>query len=237
MTIGVCIMRKENEKAMVIAYSWYIHKLDRYTYSNNYYLLSVCPTNIEMSVSQWYRWHTNDTPHSSPSPLSDMEETHGRHVFNLYQKLRENRLPVELKLWSSQHGAEHFVLSNLPHTNSSQWCWQQNSRVPPPPNTKSRTAKVGRRERRWRIKEWTEERQRTDAHLTDPSTDRPTNGIQPKNTTASDRKIVQQADSVPCLGKKFSMMPSDRIAVRDPVHWTPAECVPDHRKSENHQEY
>ena len=116
MTIGVCIMRKENEKAMVIAYSWYIHKLDRYTYSNNYYLLSVCPTNIEMSVSQWYRWHTNDTPHSSPSPLSDMEETHGRHVFNLYQKLRENRLPVELKLWSGQHGAEHFVLSYL-HTS------------------------------------------------------------------------------------------------------------------------
>ena len=28
--------------------------------------------------------------------------------------------------------------------------------------------------------------QRTDAHLTDPSTDRPTNGIRPKNTTASD---------------------------------------------------
>ena len=53
--------------------------------------------------------------------------------------------------------------------------------------------------------------QRTDAHLTDPSTDRPTNGIRPKNTTASDRKIVQRADSVPCLGKKFSMMPSDRI--------------------------
>ena len=50
--------------------------------------------------------------------------------------------------------------------------------------------------------------QRTDDHLTDPSTDQrnPT-----KNSTASDRKIVQQADSVPCLGKKFSMMPSDRI--------------------------
>ena len=44
--------------------------------------------------------------------------------------------------------------------------------------------------------------QRTDAHLTDSSTDRPTNGIRPKNTTASDRKIVQRADSVPCLGKK-----------------------------------
>ena len=53
--------------------------------------------------------------------------------------------------------------------------------------------------------------QRTDAHLTDPSTDRPTNGIQPKNTTASNRKIVQLANSVPCLGKKFSMMPWDRI--------------------------
>ena len=53
--------------------------------------------------------------------------------------------------------------------------------------------------------------QRTDAHLTDPSTDRSTNGIRPKNTTAFDRKIVQRADSVPCLGKKFSMMSSDRI--------------------------
>ena len=53
--------------------------------------------------------------------------------------------------------------------------------------------------------------QRTDAHLTDPSTDRPTNGIRPKNTTASDRKFMQQADSLPCLGKKFPMMPSDRI--------------------------
>ena len=39
----------------------------------------------------------------------------------------------------------------------------------------------------------------------------PTNGIRPKNTTASDRKIVQRADSVPFLGKKFSKMPSDRI--------------------------
>ena len=29
----------------------------------------------------------------------------------------------------------------------------------------------------------------TDAHLTDPSTDRHTNGICPKNTTAFDRKI------------------------------------------------
>ena len=53
--------------------------------------------------------------------------------------------------------------------------------------------------------------QRTDAHLADPSTDQPTNGIRPKNTTASDRKIVQRADSVPCLGKKFLMMPLDRI--------------------------
>ena len=53
--------------------------------------------------------------------------------------------------------------------------------------------------------------QRTHAHLTDPSTDRPTNGIRLKNTTASDRKIVQRADLFPCLGKKFSMMPSDRI--------------------------
>ena len=53
--------------------------------------------------------------------------------------------------------------------------------------------------------------QRTDAHLTEPSTDRQTNGIRPKNTTASDRKIVQRADLVPCLGKKFSMISSDRI--------------------------
>ena len=41
------------------------------------------------------------------------------------------------------------------------------------------------------------------------SSDRPTD--RPKNTTASDRKIVQRADWVPCLGKKFSMMPSDQI--------------------------
>ena len=57
----------------------------------------------------------------------------------------------------------------------------------------------------------TEAGQRTDAHLTNPSTNRPTNGIWPKNTTASDRKIVQRDDSVPCLGKKFSMTPSDLI--------------------------
>ena len=43
----------------------------------------------------------------------------------------------------------------------------------------------------------TEAGQRTDAHLTDPSTDPSTNDIRPKNTMASDRKIVQQADSVP----------------------------------------
>ena len=53
--------------------------------------------------------------------------------------------------------------------------------------------------------------QLTNAHLTDPSTDRPSNGIRPKNTTDTDRKIVQRADSVPCLRKKFSKMPSDRI--------------------------
>ena len=42
---------------------------------------------------------------------------------------------------------------------------------------------------------------RLDAHLTD-------------QLTGSDQKIqhlIEQADSVPCLGKKFSMMPSDRI--------------------------
>ena len=50
----------------------------------------------------------------------------------------------------------------------------------------------------------TEAGQRTDAHRTDPSTYRPTNGIRPKNTTASDRKIVQRDN-------KFSIMPSDRI--------------------------
>jgi hypothetical protein len=59
--------------------------------------------------------------------------------------------------------------------------------------------------------------QRTDAHLTDPSTYWPTNGIRPKNTTASDRKIVQWADSVPCLGKKISIMPLDRI--ENSVRW------------------
>ena len=46
--------------------------------------------------------------------------------------------------------------------------------------------------------------QRTDAHLTDQwnPTEKPRHLIE---------KIVQLADSVPCLGKKFSMMPSDRI--------------------------
>ena len=54
----------------------------------------------------------------------------------------------------------------------------------------------------------TEAGQRTDAHLTDPSTDRPTNGIRPKNTTASDRKIVQRADSV-TMGKTKKMFNKD----------------------------
>ena len=56
-----------------------------------------------------------------------------------------------------------------------------------------------------------EAEQRTEALLIDPSTDRPTNGIRQKNTMASDRKIVQGADSVPCLGKMYLTMASDRI--------------------------
>ena len=37
---------------------------------------------------------------------------------------------------------------------------------------------------------------RTARQRTDPSTDRPTNGIRPKTTTASDRKSVELEDSV-----------------------------------------
>ena len=62
----------------------------------------------------------------------------------------------------------------------------------------------------------TETGQRTDAHRTDPST----NEIRPKNTTESDREIVQRGDLVPCRGKKFSIMPSGRIenSVRWPIN-------------------
>ena len=52
----------------------------------------------------------------------------------------------------------------------------------------------------------------TDRRSSDRPFNRPTDQRNPtENTTASDRKIVHRADSVPCLGKKFSMMPSDRI--------------------------
>ena len=52
--------------------------------------------------------------------------------------------------------------------------------------------------------------QRADAHLTEPSTDRPTNGIRPKNTTASDRKIVQRAAYMVSISEK-SESDSDRF--------------------------
>ena len=50
----------------------------------------------------------------------------------------------------------------------------------------------------------------TERHFSDQPFNQPTNRNQLKTTTASE-KVLQRDDSIPCLSKKFSIMPSDQI--------------------------